>query len=988
MDGCGGLILALLGLGVVILPFVAVAMSWSQQSRLTELEGRLAKLEKKGAPKFTLRSAAGAREDVPPPPPAKAEAPSAPVLPPAPPAPALPPPPPEPGAGVLKAAPPAVKPSPRSLPPTPSRDVRFEDFLGIKLFAWIGAVLAFLGVAFFVKYSFDNNLIRPPVRVAIGILAGLASIGIGLRLDRIRYRFLVQALCSSGILIFYGTLYSAFQLFNLVPQPIAFGLMVLATLAAFVLAVRLDALAIGVLGLAGGFLTPPLLSTGADHPLALFSYTALLDTALLALVARKRWLVLVPLSVLGTAFLQLGWVISFLHPETLSTALTVFAVFPALYAAGFLFLRRSGEEDAGMLAAFLAPGFISLAFGLAVVGGALGEVLPSPVALGIFLLAVDLALLLPAAIRRTLRPAVPAAGIAVFLVLAVWTARFLDPSSLSTLLVLLLVFAALHGIGPTILERLRPGGAPGGVWGHVFSPLALLFILGPICKFPAPSPTIWAVVLLLSSFAFLGAWVTGQVLGFASAVVLTTVLLGSTLLQVPEQAGLPGSTLALLCGFAVLFTVAASKLAGTGPASRTGDARILPALSALLPFALLILAVLKLAVPNPSAIFAAAALMTVLALAAARASRSDALVGVSLFALAVLEFAWHALHFAPEAAGVPALWYGAFFLGFFLTPLAGRKERSMSWVPAAAAGPMQFLLLFWTTRAAWPAFPRGLLAIVFGAVYVAGLAYWSLRLPAAASVRKPVLALLGGTALLFVTAAIPIQFERQWITVGWALEGVALFWLFRRVPEEGLRIGGFLLLGASFVRLLPGVNPYLLSYCERGPVPLLNWFLYTYGLVAACHYAGARLLDRERPRVLDLDARKILAALGTILAFILVNLEIADFFSEEERYVAFRFSASLAQDMTYSIAWALFALVLLLLGVRVKGAALRYSGLGLLAATVFKVAFHDLWELGGLYRVGSLVGLAIILLVVSFLYHQFRGAGGVADRTDPSPRSS
>ncbi len=33
--------------------------------------------------------------------------------------------------------------------------------MGAKLFAWIGGLALFLGVAFFVKYSFEHNLISP-----------------------------------------------------------------------------------------------------------------------------------------------------------------------------------------------------------------------------------------------------------------------------------------------------------------------------------------------------------------------------------------------------------------------------------------------------------------------------------------------------------------------------------------------------------------------------------------------------------------------------------------------------------------------------------------------------------------------------------------------------------------------------------------------------------------------------------------------------------
>jgi uncharacterized membrane protein len=282
---------------------------------------------------------------------------------------------------------------------------------------------------------------------------------------------------------------------------------------------------------------------------------------------------------------------------------------------------------------------------------------------------------------------------------------------------------------------------------------------------------------------------------------------------------------------------------------------------------------------------------------------------------------------------------------------------------------------------ALPALPEGATALAFGAIYVAALVIASRTLAAPARERSAALASLGGIALLFLTAVFPLQFERQWITVGWALEGAALFWLHRRIPHEGLRVAGLLLLGAVFVRLLPGINPYLLGYAERGAVPILNWFLYTYGIAAAAFFVAARWIDPAKRRILGIDARAALPALGTILAFVLVNVEIADFFSLGEKYIVFHFGASVAQDMTYSIAWALFALILLVAGVRLKGATARYAGLGLLSITLVKVSLYDLWQLGGLYRVGSLVGLAVVLLLVSFLYHQFvaedaRPAGG------------
>ena len=41
--------------------------------------------------------------------------------------------------------------------------------------------------------------------------------------------------------------------------------------------------------------------------------------------------------------------------------------------------------------------------------------------------------------------------------------------------------------------------------------------------------------------------------------------------------------------------------------------------------------------------------------------------------------------------------------------------------------------------------------------------------------------------------------------------------------------------------------------------------------------------------------------------------------------------------------------------------------LGMLVVTLLKLFLHDLWRLGGLYRIGSLVGLALVLMPPAIL---------------------
>jgi uncharacterized membrane protein len=72
-----------------------------------------------------------------------------------------------------------------------------------------------------------------------------------------------------------------------------------------------------------------------------------------------------------------------------------------------------------------------------------------------------------------------------------------------------------------------------------------------------------------------------------------------------------------------------------------------------------------------------------------------------------------------------------------------------------------------------------------------------------------------------------------------------------------------------------------------------------------------------------------------------------------------------------SIAWALYAIALLALGVRLASGALRWASLALLMATIGKIFLYDVGELRDLYRVGALLGLALSLIVVSLVYQRF-----------------
>ncbi|HEX7150492.1 MAG TPA: DUF2339 domain-containing protein [Thermoanaerobaculia bacterium] len=225
------------------------------------------------------------------------------------------------------------------------------------------------------------------------------------------------------------------------------------------------------------------------------------------------------------------------------------------------------------------------------------------------------------------------------------------------------------------------------------------------------------------------------------------------------------------------------------------------------------------------------------------------------------------------------------------------------------------------------------------------------------------LALVAAASLAFITVAIPLQLDKQWITIAWALEAAALVWLFTRIPHRGLLAWAGALLAVVFVRLT--LNPAVLSYHPASERPIFNWYFYTY-LTCAIAFFLAAYFARE-PKW----GRGAASAGGTILLFCLLNIEIADFYSSGPT-LAFNFlSATLAQDLTYTIGWAVFAVAMLITGIRLHARPARVAALFLLVITILKGFTHDLWRLGGLYRIGSLLGLAIALVLVGILLQKF-----------------
>jgi uncharacterized membrane protein len=486
---------------------------------------------------------------------------------------------------------------------------------------------------------------------------------------------------------------------------------------------------------------------------------------------------------------------------------------------------------------------------------------------------------------------------------------------------------------------------------------------------------------------------------------ITVLLAGAWILKTPaEPTGLP-FLLVVIAAIAVVFLLASwlgigrvtgrlkgrwvpSWLAAPGETASAELMVQLPVLSALLPFLLLILISLRLPLPNPSLVFALALALAVLLLSVTRTFSQPLLAVVSLVCVLLLEAVWQLHQFNPlESAGIPLAWHLGFASLFLAFPFASRRQcedTTWPWATAALSLVVHFPLVYRLVKLAWPNDVMGLLPAA-GAVPLLGLlAVVGKWFPEGHPRRNGVLAWFGGAGLFFVTLIFPIQFDRQWITLAWALEGAALCWLFHRVPHPGLRWTGVGLLIVAFARL--ALNPEVLTYHPRSSTPLFNWYLYTYGTVTVALFVAARLLAPPRDRLGGASAPGLLYGLGVVLAFLLLNLEVADYFTRPgEAALTFQFSGNFARDMSYTIAWALFALVLLVAGLRTRLPAARYGGLGLMTVTFLKLFFHDLSQLDQRYRIGALAAVAVIAILASFLYQKFLAAPSKAGPPPSQP---
>jgi uncharacterized membrane protein len=177
---------------------------------------------------------------------------------------------------------------------------------------WVGGLALALGGLFLVRYSIEQGLLGPGVRIALGALFALALLAAGEWTRRKEFTTGIAGLPAANIpsmltaastMVAYATVYAAYGLYGFLPPALAFillGLVALLTLAAALL----HGPALAGIGLIGAYVTPILVASDQPDYWALYIYLAVVTAAAFALARARLWQWLaigaVALSVLWT----------------------------------------------------------------------------------------------------------------------------------------------------------------------------------------------------------------------------------------------------------------------------------------------------------------------------------------------------------------------------------------------------------------------------------------------------------------------------------------------------------------------------------------------------------------------------------------------------------------------------------------------------------------------------------------------------------------
>jgi uncharacterized membrane protein len=242
------------------------------------------------------------------------------------------------------------------------------------------------------------------------------------------------------------------------------------------------------------------------------------------------------------------------------------------------------------------------------------------------------------------------------------------------------------------------------------------------------------------------------------------------------------------------------------------------------------------------------------------------------------------------------------------------------------------------------------------------------------SIALDVVAMTGAAYLTAVALDGPL------LAAAYAAEAVALATIGGREHDEVATwgAGAFIGLALGYGLLVVAPVDALVAGLDDVPGTALALGAAALAALRCAQLVGRARRDAEPGGEVDLllaRGRAVLGAAGAITLLYLASTALVTGFQPGDGTPdagLFELGVRQLGQLLLSALWAMTGLTALVVGLRRDDRAMRLGSLALLLATVGKVFLYDLAALTSLYRVGSFIGLGLLLLVAAGLWQRMR----------------
>ncbi len=493
----------------------------------------------------------------------------------------------------------------------------------------------------------------------------------------------------------------------------------------------------------------------------------------------------------------------------------------------------------------------------------------------------------------------------------------------------------------------------GGIWFNIIGVVVIVFAVGFFLKLAfdsgwiTPTYQVWTGIVIGITCLGLGEWLRKKYAGYAYGLTGG----GIAILYLSAWASFklydtPIFPQQVAFVFMILITATAVLLAAR---YNTLTIAIIGLLGGFLTPVLL-----RTGVDNEVALFSYIALLDLGVLALAFTKHWRSLNYLSFAATVMMVLAWIKDWYAPEKLWTTVFFMTLFFVIFALLAVLYNviNHRQTTWLDLTLVF-LNATLYFSATYSLMSASAHAgrYHAYLGGFAVLMACFYGLLGFFTYSRDREDRLLILTfwGLACLFLVLAVPIQFDQQWVTMAWAIEGAIMTFIGLRVKDKTSLYAALAVFGIAafhwFIIDLPqfGYQPgksFTPLWNNRG----LSCAVLVASLAAASMFYkrfGAHLNDEERSMFGGLY---LLGA--NVFAITLLSFDIHNYFEQKKAATDVALTDDVqrignTQLFALTALWAMYGATALVIGVTRRLKLLRFAAFALLAITVLKVFATD-----------------------------------------------